>query len=261
MGAGGSPATPAGWFTVPDGRTLWWDGAAWHERLPTAPVPRYRPLASLATVVQVLLALDVLASLLVAGIDLQRRALVGRYREELQFLTTSAYQDLQDADRAAQSAATVSGVLLVATIIVFLIWRYRVQANLSGALQVRGLEYTPGWAVGWWFVPFANLVKPKQAMNEAWVASDPTAPSYSVAWRGKAPVILSIWWACWLLANLTVRFGGGSTDTPDGFRTSMLLSVASEGFTIAAAVLLIVIVRTISERQRQRAARLALAAA
>jgi hypothetical protein len=41
----------------------------------------------------------------------------------------------------------------IAAGIVFLIWVYRAHNNLS-SLKVRGLEYTPGWAVGLWFIPW-----------------------------------------------------------------------------------------------------------
>jgi heme/copper-type cytochrome/quinol oxidase subunit 2 len=47
----------------------------------------------------------------------------------------------------------------IATIVFFLIWEYRAYKNLS-ALNAQNLEHSPGWAVGWWFIPFANLVKP-----------------------------------------------------------------------------------------------------
>ena len=36
-----------------------------------------------------------------------------------------------------------------------------------------GLRYTPGWAVGWLFVPFANLVVPYFVFTEIWRNSIP----------------------------------------------------------------------------------------
>src|SRR4030095_10643316 len=38
-------------------------------------------------------------------------------------------------------------------IIPFLIVLHRAYANLS-PLKARNLEFSPGWAVGWWFIPF-----------------------------------------------------------------------------------------------------------
>lgn len=49
---------------------------------------------------------------------------------------------------------------------------------------------SPGWAVGWYFVPFANLFKPLQAMKEIWLESNRAGTSYES--RGSA--ILGWWW-------------------------------------------------------------------
>ncbi len=62
-------------------------------------------------------------------------------------------------------AAFLEIPLRLATIVLFLIWIYRAFGNLS-VLKARNLEFSPGWAVGWWFIPFANLVKPFQVVGE-----------------------------------------------------------------------------------------------
>ena len=48
---------------------------------------------------------------------------------------------------------------------------YRSNANLR-SLNVTGLEHTPGWCAGWWFVPIANLFKPFQAVSETYKKSE-----------------------------------------------------------------------------------------
>lgn len=68
------------------------------------------------------------------------------------------------------SGANVEDGFLLVIAIVWLIWQHRAQKNLEG-LGATWLRFTPGWAVGWWFVPFANLVKPFQTMRELWKAS------------------------------------------------------------------------------------------
>ena len=47
--------------------------------------------------------------------------------------------------------------------VTFLMWLHRGYTNLP-ALRSDSTEFTPGWAVGWWFIPFAYLVKPFQAV-------------------------------------------------------------------------------------------------
>lgn len=139
--------------------------------------------------------------------------------------------------------------LLIATIVFFLIWEYRAFNNLS-ALKARNLEYSPGWAVGWWFVPFANLIKPFQAMRELYAESDPdfdpnlgflsTSPS--------APTIMGFWWAFWIIGNILFRI---ATRLDDG-QVFPLLMIVSSLFEIAAGGLLIKIILDINKRQNLR---------
>ena len=57
------------------------------------------------------------------------------------------------------------------------------------------MRFTPGWAVGWYFVPIAWFWKPYQAMAEIWRASRNPAE-----WRGE-PVspLLAGWWVLWIV--------------------------------------------------------------
>lgn len=256
-----APATgggaPPGWYAVPDGRTLWWDGVQWHQQAPAAPPEPLRPIEGLSVAVQVLLAIGMAISLAVIAVDAWRFRLAGELGDGS--FASPTWDDLAAADGVAGLLALLSLPVFLATIVVFLVWRHRVQANLQGALLVRGLEYTPGWAVGWWFVPIANLFKPKQAMNEAWMATDPDVAPGSTAWRTKAPAMLSWWWACWLLGNVFINVSDGTGD-PGAFRFSAATWMIAESFTLAAAILIFVIVRQITDRHQLRAQRLGLVA-
>src|SRR6185437_9304082 len=71
-----------------------------------------------------------------------------------------------DLKQTAQ--ALVAGLQLLVLIggaVAFLMWFYRVHKNLL-ALRAANLEYSPGWAVGGFFVPFLNLVRPMHVMRE-----------------------------------------------------------------------------------------------
>lgn len=75
-------------------------------------------------------------------------------------------------------------------------WIYRANANahaLGGDLSV-----TPGWAIGWFFVPVACLFKPYLAMKETWLASH-----FGGNWgNGDATNLLSLWWGLWILNGI-----------------------------------------------------------
>lgn len=105
--------------------------------------------------------------------------------------------------------------LSIATIVFFLIWEHRAFKNLS-ALNAQNLEFSPGWAIGWWFIPFANLVKPFQAMRELWTESDPDydADLGFLSGNSSAPTMMGFWWAFWLLSNFTDRIANKLDGSP-----------------------------------------------
>jgi len=80
------------------------------------------------------------------------------------------------------------------TAVLVLTWIHRVNHN-ARQLGAAGMRFTPGWAVGWHFVPIAWFWKPYQAMTEIWRASRNPAD-----WRGK-PVspLLHWWWFLWIV--------------------------------------------------------------
>lgn len=139
--------------------------------------------------------------------------------------------------------------LFILTVIFFLIWEHRAFSNLS-ALKAQHLEFTPGWAVGWWFIPFANLVKPFQAMRELWNESDPDFdPDLGfLSSSSSAPTIMGFWWAFWIIGNVTDNIAS-RIDNTQAFAFFMILSSC---FQIVAGGLLIKIILDISKRQDLR---------
>lgn len=86
-------------------------------------------------------------------------------------------------------------VLALATFVVFGIWIVRAHRNLP-ALGARHLEFTPGWALGWFFVPIAYFWKPYQAMRALWQNSrDATRPhTQDTTW------VMPVWWGLWIIS-------------------------------------------------------------
>ncbi|MEM8874460.1 MAG: DUF4328 domain-containing protein [Planctomycetota bacterium] len=91
-------------------------------------------------------------------------------------------------------AAFAAWVLMI---VYYMMWQYRAAGNL-GPLGVREQRYTPGWNVGWWFIPFANLVMPFRCMRELETASrtgvgaNATKPKSDLANRTQILLLLNI---------------------------------------------------------------------
>lgn len=143
--------------------------------------------------------------------------------------------------------------LYIATVVFFLIWEYRAFKNLS-ALKAQNLEFSPGWAVGWWFIPIANLFKPFQVMREIWNESDPEydADLGFLSTSSTAPTIMGLWWAFFLIFNILSNI----TSRLEDMDTFAVMLTISSLFGIVAGGLLIRIILDINKRQKLRFERL-----
>lgn len=147
-----------------------------------------------------------------------------------------------------------TGVLNVVAVVVagitVLRWIYRASRNahaLGPAMTV-----TPGWSVGWFFVPIANLWKPFQAVSETWqVSADPHAPD-----AVPIPAVLRIWWGCWIassiISNIDFRLSMHA-ETPEQLIAASWFTVAAVPVDVALTIALATIMRRLSQMQRDRA--------
>ena len=136
----------------------------------------------------------------------------------------------------------------VCTAIVFFVWLYRANAN-ARALGADDMMAGPGMAIGWYFVPLANLAMPFVAMRELWKAS--TRPK---DWQAvPSPATIPLWWTCWLIAGFTgiISFRMSAEFAKEASEAAQVLAMASELFEIGAALLLAQIVRGIQALQEQ----------
>jgi len=106
----------------------------------------------------------------------------------------------QAAAEANDSRQQIIGILYLVAFIVtgisFLKWIHRANSNCHG-FGAQGMEFTPGWSVGYYFIPFINLYKPYRAMKEIWKVS--TNPANWQNENGSA--LLGWWWALWLISG------------------------------------------------------------
>jgi hypothetical protein len=90
-------------------------------------------------------------------------------------------------------------VLGLATAAVFFAWFHRGYHNLR-SIGTTAPRFGTGWAVGGWFVPFLNLVRPKQIADELWRASRPGGASLEGPGRTRMFTV-HLWWTLWVGAG------------------------------------------------------------
>lgn len=114
------------------------------------------------------------------------------------------FGDIYDLITGADALARI-GLFVVAAILV-LIWLYRAYANLR-ALRHEP-RFTPGWAVGYWFIPIINIFRPFQIIKDLYVRSENPARTAGLDRIG-APSIVTAWWVCWLATGVANRIARG----------------------------------------------------
>jgi hypothetical protein len=161
---------------------------------------------------------------------------------------------------AALSLLVAAGAgLVVALAVAFLLWLHRAARNVPALGNPPSrVEYTPGWAVGSFFIPFGNLYMPYKGVKEIWEKSDPavrTEEDFMFASPSSAPSLLLGWWLTWIAHNILSRAvmrlqGRAGAGGEESF--VIVLDMVSDVFGIIAAALAILVVRGIDRRQQER---------
>ena len=262
---------PAGgsWAPDPTGRhqLRYWNGSTWTDHVsdggvtgsdPVGAPPAYgqavgygyapgvagrgKAIRGLATALSVLLSITAVAALVLAGALFNRASV-------LEDPFGASFDELQGADDGAAAGAGFFLLSFVATGILWIVWQYRHAKNARALGQTDGLA--PGWAIGGWFIPLANWILPGLQLKQAAEASDPTGAR-------KAPPIVIVWWILWAIggfASFSTRNSGNeeiaSVDDIESFRTGDQLAAVGMLVVIAAALVAVVMVRSLSQRQHQ----------
>lgn len=151
-----------------------------------------------------------------------------------------------EADEARDWIETLTAfvglIAIVGAPISYLMWLHRAVRQVNG--MGKDVGATPGWAVGYWFVPFVNLVKPYRIVRK--LAEELGGESLV------ASLHVGVWWAALFLerglarieARMTLKNGpGGPVPTE-----LAMVGIGSSICMVVAAVLCIRIVRELQDR-------------
>jgi hypothetical protein len=237
----------------PDGFYLW-DGVRWVPRwMSPAPqaVPFFRAASGLALWARIGIALNMLALLLAIVADVGRVNITSRILNG-EIVTLA---DAQASDNFVRLSAVLELGTFVIAVIAFCMWIHLATSN-GPALGGAQLRFTPGWAVGWFFVPIANLVRPYQAVSEVWRTSDPGVGLTTAEQRARMKVspLVSVWWILLVLAGLISRFVffNARNDTADSLHSSAIADIVGSALLIIAGFLAVALVGAIDTRQTEK---------
>ncbi len=125
-------------------------------------------------------------------------------------------------------------VLFIVTVVFFLRWWHlMVRHAISRGV---GVGVTPGWAVGYWFIPFANLAKPYNVARAVVSGLGVSAP-------------LGVWWGFWIASNIasnvSARMNLSGTAGLGTAEAATVLGLLGTLLSIPAALACVQVVRRI----------------
>lgn len=245
-------SAPAGWYPAPHaGNELrYWNGTEWTASAPPAapsswpnqsgatPYPVapargvVRPLRGIAGATRILLIVGAVFSLLIVVVEAWGLVAIEGFNQGL-----AAISALELYDTLSAPISLVSGAVLLATGVCWLVWQYRAAVRIL-AMNPTATRRSPVWHVISWMIPVISWWFPFQNVKDLVVASRANLTSG----------ILGTWWGLWIASTTLVSLSGRlswNADSLSDYTAAMSTSLLGEVLSVAAVPLaLMVLART-----------------
>ena len=157
----------------------------------------------------------------------------------------------ETSDMRQRIVGIIQVVIFIISGILILRWIYRANYN-ARRIGASGMRFTPGWSVGWYFIPIANLWKPYQAMKEIWKTS-----RNPQNWGSQTvSSLLPWWWFFWIMSsifgNLSFRLAIQAEELNE-FLAANVITQFYDATIIPLSLILISIIRKVHDMQMSRA--------
>ena len=185
---------------------------------------------------------------------------LGQYLRELESGGVVDYTKSEAFDSRHAVMGGIQAALFVLCAAAFLTWFFRAHKNLSQR-GIAELDYSSRWAVGGFFVPFLNMVRPFQVMKEVWRGSAALAKDIprKSQWAIPIPPLLGWWWALFLISTSLGRVAGRlvlRAEELGEIYFAIWLTVASDLVYVSAAIVTVVLVARVTGLQEEAGIRL-----
>jgi len=177
-----------------------------------------------------------------------QRALLARLAAGVQLLPG----DAATHDARHKVIGLLKLAAFLATAIVWLTWLHRAYGNL-GLVGSKRSRFPQGWAVGYWLIPFVNLVRAYQTMKDLWLRSESLNDRDGYD-KLPAPAFLAAWWGIyvtWAALERVFTFIARDGQSPGDLTNVIDLEVLVNVVGIIAALLAIKVVRGIDRCQQR----------
>ena len=207
----------------------------------SGPYGAFRDNGTLQTILVSLLVIDAMMSIFTSGVlnllDIQQQ------NRDAYWLT----DEPSKLDNLISLASGIHVLFIIVLMILFFVWVNRSCKN-GWLLDGPRMKTTPGWAVGYYFIPILMLWKPFTALKEI------RSASYGSDTALRA--ILPLWWTFWLISsflnnNIFGRYM--NSDNQESYLMACKLDLVSVPIDVIHNYLAIALITGITLAQQRRA--------
>ncbi len=150
-------------------------------------------------------------------------------------------------DMRVWAISIVNLVAVICSIVFFIMWFRRAYNNLHLTREVN-LAYTEGWAAGAWFVPFLNLVRPCQIMNEIWHKTQDATKNLLSHKQG---ALVGWWWGIYLVSNFAANIANQvySNESLESMLSGTYAQIVCNFIEIVSIIITILLVKKTAEME------------
>jgi len=190
---------------------------------------------------------QIVVAVIAIGSNFLEYQLLSDYQNGVYTSQELAVADGEASDQRQGSVALAYIAVFIISGFLILRWIHRSNYN-ARQLGAEEMEFTPGWSIGYYFIPILMFWKPYQAMKEIWKASH--NPSN---WQSEnVSSLLGVWWFLWIVTNMLgqalFRMSNCAEELPELMNLN-LVSQASEILSIPLAFVTLSIVNKIYKAQ------------
>lgn len=207
----------------------------------------YKNSSSLTKWVRYMLYAQVLVAIISIFSNYLEYQLLSDYQDGVYTSQELAIADGEASDQRQQIVAIVNMLVFIVSGFLILRWIHRANYN-ARQLGAKEMEFTPGWSIGYYFIPVLTLWKPYQAMKEIWQAShNPNDWAFE-----KISPVVGLWWFIWIITNMVgqavFRMSTDAVELQELMNLN-LITQASDALAIPLALVTLVIVNSIYQAQ------------
>ncbi len=207
----------------------------------------FKDSSDLTNWVRYLLYVQIFVAMISIGSGFLEYQLLSDYRNGAYTSQENAIADGEASDQRQQIVASLQIVIAIISGFLILKWIYRANYNVH-QLGARGLNFTPAWSIGYYFVPILSLWKPYQSMSELWKASH-----NPFDWVKEASgSILGIWWFLFIiyagLGQLVFRMSLDAAELQELMNLNIIYQIY-DAVLILLSVVTLYIVNSIYQKQ------------